>query len=105
MRIMLTVLFIALQVLDVWSTRSILARGGRERNPVMRALMRVCGRWWWVPKLGFAIPCGVYLGFVDGWEGPALLVLCNLLYIWVVWNNMRQFPQGRRALTALRLPQ
>ncbi len=74
MRIMLTVLFIALQVLDVWSTRSILARGGRERNPVMRALMRVCGRWWWVPKLGFAIPCGVYLGFVDGWEGPALLV-------------------------------
>lgn len=41
----------ALALADVGTTARALARGGRESNPVVRAMMARLGRLWWVPRL------------------------------------------------------
>nr|WP_209280120.1 DUF5658 family protein [Desulfobaculum xiamenense] len=86
-------MFVALQVADVWSTNRILLRGGRELNPVVRWLMRACGRWWWVPKIVIATACGVYLTLEPWPDGPAVLGLVTAIYVWVVYRNLRQLPR------------
>jgi len=50
--IVITAVLLALQVADVLTTNRVLARGGREVNPLMALAMRRLGRLWWVPKAG-----------------------------------------------------
>lgn len=101
---LLLVVFVLLQIADVWTTNKVLARGGREKNPIVRFLMRLFGQLWWVPKLILTIGCGLYLAVQPWPEGPLWLVFIIVLYAWVVWSNLRQFPAGRLLLERLRLP-
>ena len=52
---------VLLQLVDVFTTNSVLAAGGREANPVMAAAMAGCGSLWWLPKLAVAITCALIL--------------------------------------------
>lgn len=53
MNIFLIMLFMTLQVFDVWITKRILANGGKELNPLVRWAMAKTERWW-VWKLAIA---------------------------------------------------
>lgn len=47
----LLALAVLLQAADVATTARALARGRREANPLVGAMMRRAGRLWWLPKL------------------------------------------------------
>lgn len=95
-----TVLFIALAILqipDTYTTYVIVHRqGGRERNPVMRWLIRqlgvlpglIAGKALAVSLAGYALYAGVpllpYWGF---FVVLGLLAALIGLYAWVVYNN------------------
>lgn len=49
--LLVAVLLVLVGVLDVVSTNVSLAAGNTEDNPLMAALMRDLGIWWFVPKL------------------------------------------------------
>ena len=57
----LIVIFVLLQVADVFTTNSVLAAGGREENPFVAAAISSCGSLWWLPKLGVALACAIIL--------------------------------------------
>lgn len=90
---------VALQVPDIVSTNAILARGGREMNPIIRACMRL-GRWWWVPKLAVAVAASWFiaasgsgpesLAGTGATEAVICLAVLNALYVLVVASNLRQ---------------
>lgn len=86
---------VLLQVPDVLTTNAILEAGGRELNPLMRLFQRL-GRAWWVPKLGMALVGAAYLGWHGGNGAVLVLALLNVLYLLVVWSNLRQMERIRR---------
>lgn len=80
-----------LQFGDWYTTKTVLAQGGRELNPVMN---------WIFNKIGFTggmIAKCVYvfaLGYILatlGSMGSIVLGILIALYSWVVWHNYRQF--------------
>jgi hypothetical protein len=52
---------IALQILDVLTTGTILALGGHETNPIIGAVMGFLGPVWWLPKLVLASMVAAWL--------------------------------------------
>ena len=77
------VIYIALQVVDIWSTDQVLARGGREVNPVLAKLFT---RFPPVPAMIVTkIPAVVLLWWADMF---LTTILCCLIYLWVVINNL-----------------
>jgi hypothetical protein len=49
--LLLAVLLVVVGILDVISTNASLAAGNAEENPLVAALQRGWGVWWFVPKL------------------------------------------------------
>ena len=87
MVIALALIFAALNAGDWWTTRRLLARGGVERNPLMRAVLE---------RFGFAGLAVVKLAIVGPivaacvWFDLAFpLAVLSAIYCWVVWNNWR----------------
>ena len=77
-----------LQVLDGLTTRRILAQGGRELNPVMRAGFAAIGFWPTIALKGIAlVALGAWGAGHGGAAAPGLLVV---LYCAVVAWNWRQ---------------
>lgn len=78
--------FAALQVADVWTTRGVLSRGGRELNPLMSRLFARLGFW---PSVLLAKGAALVLVWLcrdemEGWE----FAVVNLVYLAVVANNL-----------------
>ncbi len=89
MRTSLFVLLVMLQVVDVISTRIVLARGGVERNPVVLWLMECLGPKWWIPKVALVIMAGAACWQTQGAVGLVGLVVLVALYCWVAVQNLR----------------
>lgn len=85
----LTLALIALQLADSWTTHRVLALGGTETNPVVRAALR------------FGTAGEVALAVVSVLLAAAVGVLCYYAgiwwplpivaapFVWAVWNNWR----------------
>ena len=86
---------VALQVPDILSTNAILARGGRELNPVVRAFMRL-GRWWWLPKVAVCAWAAWLIAAMGVVEAVACLAVLNVIYLLVVVSNLRQLGRQRK---------
>jgi hypothetical protein len=84
---LLAVAAIGLQVLDVFSTYHMLARGGHEANPIVAWFMRALGDAWPLCKLPEIAVIVILWAFV-----PRLIALIGLGlmiagYSFVVWHN------------------
>jgi hypothetical protein len=87
----LLALFALLQGGDWYTTRTVLAQGGRELNPVIRSLMSLLGvDGALVAKGLLAIGLGYLLASHRWW---AILPLIAL-YAVIVWNNWRALKKG-----------
>lgn len=83
-------LVLLLQVVDVWTTNRILARRGRELNPLVRWLIRHLGRWWWISKAPV-----LALFFLEPSSFSLIVVgIIALVYAVVVLHNLRSI-RGR----------
>ena len=77
-------------VLDVISTNLALSRPNTaEGNKLVAWLMSKLGRFWWVYKL----PIIALLIYYH--EAAAFFALLHLLYVWVIWNNLKIYGQGK----------
>lgn len=84
-------LFAVLQLADYELTSGILARGGREQNPLVRWLIARLGNW----GLVLAKLTAVALGYVLAYHGEtALLAAGCVLYAGVVGWNWKQHSKG-----------
>ncbi len=63
----------AVQIADVWTTNQILARGGRELNPIMKWIMDKTGDQWSVVKVAAALIVAAFL-WADG----------NISAVWII---------------------
>ena len=92
---LLTIILAALQVADVWTTDKVLAKGGREVNPVVAWVMDKTGDKWGYVKVAWIYLALVVLwvmyglghmplSWVVGIQAPLVL-----LYGAVVFNNWR----------------
>jgi len=62
------ILFVLVQLADVWSTNRVLKLGGVEANPPVRFAMRHLGRLWPLWKVFLLVP-----GFALAWGHPYFL--------------------------------
>jgi len=82
----LTFTFCILQLLDWYTTRTILKNGGYEQNPVMAFVFKYLN-----VDVALAIKA-VLLGFVGyfiGLEYPLLLVVLIFIYLAVIFHNWK----------------
>jgi hypothetical protein len=89
----LLALFALLQVGDWYTTRTVLAQGGRELNPVIRWLMAVLG------IDGTLIVKGLFatlMGYVLVGQAWWAIVPVIALYSFIVWRNWRAFRGAAR---------
>lgn len=89
----LAALLVALQVPDILTTNAILARGGRELNPLMRLCMRLGAAWslpWWLPKAVLASAGAWFLAARGGDDGLLYLFILVAAYLGVVGSNLVQ---------------
>lgn len=99
MTVALCLIAFALNIADALLTDAVLARGGVERNPIMRAIMqRPATR-----PLRWAIKLVICVGMLwliveglDGWPRLALLAAFCAPFAWVVWHNWRALGRLRR---------
>lgn len=82
----LLIVFVVVQIADVWSTNRAISNGAVEANPAIAWVMKVTGKLWPVVKLGVAIPSGVYLYHI-GWFYPLLALTVVMAYI--VYKNYK----------------
>lgn len=82
--LVLCLLAFALNVADALLTDAILARGGREKNPIMAAIMaQPLAR-----PFRWAIKLAVVVGFCWlAWPAWWALALFCAPFAWVVWHN------------------
>ena len=82
--LVLALLAFALNVADALLTDAILARGGREKNPVMAAIMAQP----LTRPFRWAIKLAVVVGFCwMAWPQWWALALFCAPFAWVVWHN------------------
>jgi hypothetical protein len=81
-----TLVFFALQLADWYSTRTILAKGGREQNPVARALIGILGV---DGFLGAKTVAATAVGYWIGSQVIYFLAVLICLYFIVVRHNWR----------------
>lgn len=98
MTILLCGLAVALNIADALLTDAVLARGGVEKNPVMRAIMRRPA----TRPLRWAIKLVICVGMLwlivaglDGWPRLALLGAFCGPFGWVAWHNWRALERLR----------
>lgn len=84
----LVMLFVLLNMADVWTTNHALAQGaGIEGNPLMAHVQALAGVWWPVPKM-MAAAAIAYLWAVAPirFMTGALGVVCAVM-AFIVWHN------------------
>ena len=74
-------------VADFITTERALARGARELNPLMRALQKHAGRFWWIGKLAIHALVAFVVLLLDGWLGVALGVTFAAIITAVAVHN------------------
>lgn len=86
-------LLIALQVADMWSTHVVLKRGGRELNPLVRALISKVG---FVGTTIFKLVLAaliIWIAWPDHWW---VLAIACAVYAAVVASNVRLIRRRER---------
>ena len=92
---------IAVGVADVWSTRLVLAAGGREKNPIMLRLQKALGSRWPVPKMAVHIAVASFVVLFDEPFVTAIALIAALANGVVVtrnldaWRRLRARPRER----------
>lgn len=81
--LLLIILFVE-QLADWYSTRTILAKGGTEQNPVMAKLFAVLGV---DVTLAIKTICTLAAGYYIGEQYIYGLILLILVYVWVLYHN------------------
>ena len=75
--------FAVLQVLDVVTTKQVLANGGWEGNPIGVLVMTIFGNYWAIPKLALMALCAAVM---VRWQPKHIAPFVALMSI-VVANN------------------
>ena len=88
-KLLLSFLTIALMVADIYLTNKILAKGGRELNPLMRWCMGKLGDNWMMPKVIFTL-CVLAAFFTFPSSAP-LIAVCVAQGGIVLWNVKEYF--------------
>lgn len=84
--VLLLIVLLVLQVLDFHTTRTILAAGGKELNPIMRRAMDVVG----VDEALLMKGAAVFaLGCIFLFDYPVMLFLLDAFYVGVIVFNQR----------------
>jgi hypothetical protein len=83
------VLFVVLQVLDVDSTKKVLANGGRELNPIVNFFMKKFGI-----NQGLYLTKIIVIAFIVGLYNAGqlnivVLTIINIIFLVIVINNYR----------------
>lgn len=97
MQVMLIMVLMLLQVADGASTYAVLRAGGRELNPLVRAVMRRAG-----PAAGLLLSKGACVALLAAWGARLpvwLLAVLVLAYVALTINNVVQWRalRGSRA--------
>ena len=82
----LSLTFFILQLLDWYTTRTILKNGGYEQNPLMSILFKYLDMNVVMCMKSIILPL---LGYVIGLEYPFLLVVLIVIYLFVVIHNWK----------------
>ena len=98
MLILLVLIFILLNIADIYTTKRVLETGGHEANQFMAKLMFILKGFWWVGKLLLTlitIICVGYLYVADmkTWA-MVIMAIADVFYVWVVVHNTKQI-RGR----------
>ena len=80
--------FAVLQVLDVITTRQVLAHGGWEGNPIGVLAMTIFGSYWAVPKLVMMAICAAVM---VRWQPKHIVPFVALMSVVVANNAMSAF--------------
>ena len=91
---LLVIIYILLNIADIYTTKRVLDSGGSEANPLMAKLMFILKGFWWVGKMLISfitIVCVGYLYVIDmrTWA-MIIMALANVFYCWVVVHNTKQ---------------
>lgn len=89
MAIVLTMFLALLQVADWHTTRTILANGGRELNPLIRWAMAQVGIDAALIVKGIAV---VALGYWVGMQSEDILAALVVVYVAVICHNLKSMP-------------
>ena len=94
MLILLVIIYIFLNIADVYTTKRVLENGGVELNPIIAKMMLLLKGFWWVGKILISfitIACVGYLYVIDmkTWA-MVIMTLANVFYCWVVIHNIKQ---------------
>ena len=74
------------QLLDWYSTRTILKNGGHEQNPIVKTLMKLFGMDIFLVAKGiFVVAAGIWIGT----EVPVLLGVLTIFYIGIIVHNWK----------------
>ncbi len=97
MQVVLVIALMVLQVADGASTYAVLRAGGRELNPLVRAVMRLAG-----PAAGLLLSKGACMALLAAWGAllPVwLLAVLVLAYVALAINNVARWRalRGSRA--------
>jgi hypothetical protein len=91
-KLLLSFLAIALMVADIYLTNKILAKGGKELNPLMKWCMDKLGESWMMPKVIFTL-CVLAVFFTFPSSAP-LIAICVAQGAIVLWN-VKEYWKGK----------
>ena len=94
MLILLVIIYVLLNIADVYTTKRVLESGGSEANPLMAKLIFVMKGFWWVGKMLLSLITIICIGYLyvadmKTWA-MVIMVLTNVFYYWVVVHNTKQ---------------
>lgn len=97
--IFLYILLCLLNLADVYTTHRILGRGGSELNPLMVKLFARVGVLPGLLLVKVPLVAGLgllmFLGGLQGLYWLLLLAAACAVYVYVVWNNLREMRKQR----------
>lgn len=96
MNIALLILFVVIQIVDVWTTKQALSRGADEANIVAGPLFAKLGFWQTtllIKGIGILIAILVTLYVANAWIFTGILCLGGA---YVLWNNFSVLKQQKR---------
>jgi len=98
--LVLTIAIMVMCVLDIITTEKVLRLGGKELNPVMAWCMVKLEKRWWIPKLAGTVAVIGILVWLPSLVGKVLGSGIVLMYIVIVWNNVRNIRRLKKEQSA-----
>jgi len=92
LNLILSFVAIILTVADIYLTNRILAKGGRELNPLMKWCMDKLGESWMMPKV--IITLGILAVLFTFPSSIPLIVICAIQGGIVLWNVKEYYRKG-----------